>query len=108
MEEYKFHWTAIDDASEPKPAENEACIVCMDCPNETDWHLQLAHWYYKGSELDCLDKDGKEHHFTFKQDGFYFIQENSAKPHVYLMHGVKFWTILPKPKIKPGDILTIE
>ena len=107
-ETHSFRWIAIDDISEPKPEEHETCIVCMEVPNEEDWHLQIAHWYYKGAELDCEDKEGKNHHFTFKKDGFYFIQENTNIPHVYLMHGVKYWTILPKPKIKPDDILTIE
>lgn len=108
MEEYKFHWTAIDDDSAPKPNEHDTCIVCMECPSESDWHLQIAHWYNKGAELDITDKDGKNHVFTIKKDGFYHVQETSAKPHVYLMHGVKFWTMLPKPKVKPDDILTIE
>lgn len=105
-EECTFDWFPVGLKYEPE--ENKTLIVCMEVPGEEDWHLQLAHWYKKGSELDCVDKNGKEHHFTFKQDGFYFVQESSAKPHVYLMHGVKFWTFLPTPKIKPDDILTIE
>ena len=104
----EFTWHAIDDISAPKPEENDTCIVCMDCPNESDWHLQIAIWYNKGAELNILDKDGKSHVFSIKNDGFYHVQETSAKPNVYKIHGVKFWTILPKPKVKPDDILTIE
>lgn len=108
MEEHKFYWTAIDDALALRPIENAVCIVCMECPNETDWHLQIANWYLEGAELDIMDKDGKNHVFRIKKDGFYHVQETSAMPRVYLMHGVKFWTVLPKPKVKPDDILTIE
>ena len=107
-EEYKFKWSAIDDIREDKPNEDDICVICMECPTESDWHLQIAHWYFKGAELCCVDSKGKDHIFKISKDGFYIVQETEAKPRVYLAHGVKFWTILPKPKIKPDDILTIE
>lgn len=107
-ETHSFRWIAIDDISEPKPKEHDTCVVCMECPNEEDWHLQIAHWYYKGAKLDIVDSVGKEHTFHITKDGFYLIQETTNIPKLFLAHGVKYWTILPKPKIKPDDILTIE
>lgn len=107
-ETYEFHWIAIDDISEPKPDEHETCVICMECPHESDWHLQIAHWYFKDAELDCVDSKGKSHVFHIQKDGFYLIDETTEQPRVFLAHGVKFWTKLPKPKIKPDDILTIE
>lgn len=108
METHEFNWIAIDDILEPKPQEHEVCVVCMEVPGETDWHLQLAHWYFKGATLDCKDVKGKGHRFDIKKDGFYLIQETSNEPKVFFAHGVKFWTVLPKPSAKPDDILTIE
>ena len=107
-EEFKFRWYAIDDILEEKPEENATCIVCMDCPNEDDWHLQIAHWYLEGAKLDLIDSEGKDHTFVIKTNGFYLIEETSSTPHVFLAHGVKYWTVLPTPKIKPEDVLTIE
>ena len=104
----EFTWHAIDDISAPKPNENDTCIVCMDCPNESDWHLQIAHWYLEGAKLNIVDSKGKDHTFAIKLDGFYILEETSPIPHVFMAHGVKYWTVLPKPKIKPDDILTIE
>ena len=108
MDEYKFRWIAIDDILEEKPKEHETCIVCMEVPGEGDWHLQIAHWYDKGARLDIMDSKDKNHTFNITRPGFYIIQEVTAEPKVYLAHGVKYWTVLPKPRIKPDDILTIE
>jgi hypothetical protein len=108
MDEYKFRWIAIDDILEEKPKEHETCIVCMEVPGEEDWHLQIAHWYDKGARLDIKDSKDKNHTFNIAKSGFYIIQETTAEPKVFLAHGVKFWTILHKPRTKPGDILTIE
>ena len=107
IEENTFTWISFEDPS-IHPEENETCIVCMDCPNELDWHLQIAHYYLEGATLSLVDKHDSTHTFHIKQDGFYIVQETSEKPKVFMAHGVKFWTILPTPKIKPDDILTIE
>lgn len=104
----EFTWHAIDDILSPKPKENDTCIVCMDCPSESDWHLQIAHWYLEGAKLNIVDCAGKDHTFVIKMDGFYVVEETGTKPKVFLAHGVKYWTVLPLPKIKPDDILTIE
>lgn len=104
----EFTWYEIGDILAPKPNENDTCIVCMDCPNESDWHLQIAHWYCKGAKLDIEDSKGKNHKFNINRDGFYIIQETTSVPKVFFAHGVKYWTVLPLPKIKPDDILTIE
>lgn len=104
----EFTWHAIDDILSPKPKENDTCVVCMDCPNESDWHLQIAHWYLEGAKLNIVDCAGKDHTFVIKTDGFYVVEETGTKPKVFLAHGVKYWTVLPKPKIKPDDTLTIE
>lgn len=106
--EYKFNWHEIDDILAPKPEENDTCIICMDCPHETDWHLQIAHWYLEGAQLNLVDCTGKEHVFVIKISGFYIVEETGTKPKVFLAHGVKYWTVLPTPKIKPEDVLTIE
>jgi len=108
MESYTFQWNAIDDILAPKPKENDTCIVCMDCARESDWHLQIARWYEEGAKLELVDKYDKEHNFTIKDTGFYIVQETSAYPKLFKVHGVKYWTVLPTPKIKPDDILTIE
>lgn len=104
----EFTWHAIDGILSPKPKENDTCIVCMDCPNETDWHLQIAHWYDKGARLDIKDSKDKNHTFNILRSGFYIIQETTAEPRVFLAHGVKYWTVLSLPKIKPDDTLTVE
>ena len=104
----EFTWHAIDDILSPKPKENDTCIVCMDCPNESDWHLQIAHWDLEGAKLNIVDCAGKDHTFVIKTDGFYVVEETGANPKVFLAHGVKYWTVLPLPKIKPDDTLTIE
>lgn len=107
MEAYTFHWIAVDDILE-KPKENDTCIVCMDCPMEEDWHLQIARWYDSGAKIELFDKYDKSHKFTIKDDGFYILDETSSIPGIFKVHGVKYWTVLPKPKIKPEDTLTIE
>ena len=103
-----YRWIAIDDILEKKPEENDTCVICMECPNEPDWHLQLAHWYFKGAKLNIVDNLGKDHTFNIDRDGFYLIDETSSTPRVFMAHGVKYWTVLQKPDIKPDDILTIE
>lgn len=106
--EYKFNWHAIDDIIAPKPKEHDTCIVCMEVPGEEDWHLQIAHWYDKRTRLDIMDSKYKNHTFNIAKSGFYIIQETTSEPKVFLAHGVKYWTVLPKPKIRPEDVLTIE
>ena len=103
-----FTWHAIDDILAPKPKENDTCIICMDCPMEDDWHLQVARWYEVGSKIELLDKYNKSHKFTIKNDGFYILDETSVIPGIFLVHGVKYWAVIPTPKIKPEDTLTIE
>lgn len=104
-----YVWHRVEDENNIKgPVEDQIYLVCTEQSDikGSCWHLNLARWYDAGARLDLQDLDGTVHSHKIDKDGFYLIPEVGGC-HVYLIHGVQYWTEIKSPNVDPDTILTI-
>ena len=107
---YVWHYVS-DESRIVGIKENREYLVCFEVEEESGpvWKMKLVHWYEKGAKITLCDSDGTPHNFRIGADGFYIIDDigDSKGPRCFKLHGVRYWTEIPEPRVKPDDTLTV-
>jgi hypothetical protein len=103
---YIWHYVSDIDKIEGVK-EDQPYVVCFE-GNGTDssiWHIEVARWYEKDSEITLIDGNNDHHYFKIEQNGFYLMNYKGTS--IYRIRNVKYWTKIDLPDVNPDDILTI-
>ena len=105
-----YIWHYVSDESKIEGIEeNHEYLVCLELEEDNGpaWKMKLAHWYYQGAKITVSETDGTPHNFETQADGFYILDDFDKSPRFFRLHGVKYWTEIAEPGVKPEDTLTV-
>lgn len=107
-----YVWHYVSDESKIEGVkEGQQYLVCFEVEEESGpvWKMKLVYWFEKGAKLTLCDSDGEPHNFKIAEDGFYIIDDigGSTGPRCFKLRGVRYWTEIPEPGVKPDDTLTV-
>ena len=107
-----YIWHYVSDESKIEGIEEDhEYLVCLELEEEKGpaWKMKLACWYEKGAKITIAELDGTPHEFRIDKDGFYIIDDigTSEGPRCFRLRGVRYWTEIPEPGVKPEDTLTV-
>lgn len=91
--------------------ESREYLVCFEVEEKSGpvWKMKLVHWFEKGAMISICESDGTPHDFRIKEDGFYILDDLGVDtaPRCFKLRGVRYWTEIPEPGVKPDDTLTV-
>ncbi len=107
-----YIWHYVSDESKIEGIEEKhEYLVCLELEEEKGpaWKMKLAFWFEKGAKITIYESDGTPHDFKIKENGFYILDDigTNEGPRCFRLHGVRYWTEIPEPGVKPEDILTV-
>ena len=107
---YVWHYVS-DESRIVGVKENREYLVCFEVEEKSGpvWKMKLVHWFEKGAMISICESDGTPHDFRIKEDGFYILDDlgGGTAPRCFKLHGVRYWTEIPEPGVKPDDTLTV-
>ena len=106
---YVWHYVSDENKIEGVK-EGREYLVCFEVEEKSGpvWKMKLVHWFEKGATISICESNGKPHDFKVKVDGFYIIDDLDGKAlRCFKLRGVRYWTEIPEPGVKPDDTLTI-
>ena len=105
-----YIWHYVSDESKIEGIkEDHEYLVCLELEEEKGpaWKMKLACWYEKGAKITISESDGTPHEFRIDKDGFYLIDDFNKAPRFFHLRGVRYWTEIQEPGVKPEDTLTV-